>query len=86
MKAAAERNAGVLEMARKIAVGIAESHPDRICTSAQVGEYLQARGFELGNYMGSLFRGKHWERTGQMVQSTRAEAHSRLVSIWRLKS
>ena len=40
---------------------------------------------QLGNAMGSLFKGGEWEPTGEFKKSERVSNHRRLLYQWRLR-
>lgn len=82
---AAKRNDNLLELARSIAVEIAERQGT--VTADDVQLKLHERGYSirsLGNAAGSLFAGKRWEWTGERIQSRRAHAHGNELKVWRL--
>lgn len=85
MARAADGRRDLLEYARRTAVGIALSRPDRTCTADDVQRLLHEQGVgvhALGNAAGSLFRGG-WEWTGRWVKSERKHAHANLLRVWK---
>lgn len=85
MQQAADNNASLLKFARKLAVEIAEKKGT--VTMDDIAFALHSRGisiFALGNAAGSVFRGKQWQFTGQLVKSVREHSHGNLLRCWRL--
>ncbi len=85
MASAAESRVDILDVARKLARGIALTRPDRTCTADDVARALVAEGFSvyaLGNAAGSLFKGDEWTWSGRFVQSERRHAHRNLLRVW----
>ena len=83
MALAASARPGDLEVARNIARHIARIG-DGTCNADQVGIELEARGIELGNASGSLFKGGCWEFTGRRIRSARKSRHAGEIKVWRL--
>jgi hypothetical protein len=85
MRIAAENNAGLLEQTRKLAHIIGQRMKEGI-TIENVRDALEFQGikFTPGNWMGSIFKSKAWEKVGYR-QSTHKDGHARIVSVWRLK-
>lgn len=73
-----------LAKAREIAQMIAREYGQ--VNADQVGQELARLGIPTGPWMGSLFKGKEWEFTGQFVRSTRITNHGRLLRVWRLNN
>ncbi len=87
MDDAAQARADLLELARTVAVRIAERQPDRLCTADDVQLHLISLGFEpdeLGNAAGSIFRGARWQFV-EFIRSARTTNHRRIIRVWRLK-
>ena len=82
MARAAGANSFLLDETRKIAIGIAEGRDDRQCSAADLIAPIAARGFERGNWLGSVFRG--WEFTGEWEKNPVPSRHSGFVRIWYL--
>lgn len=40
----------------------------------------------LGNAAGSIFKGKRWQWTGEVLPAIRVESHGRLLRVWRLRA
>lgn len=79
--------AEVLELARRIAVRLAESREDRTVTADDVQRELIAQGYgpaALGNAAGSIFRGRRWVFTGRWRASERVSNHGHQNRIWQL--
>lgn len=86
MSLAANNRRELLEHARRVAVRIALSRPDRCVSADDVQRALHESGvsvFALGNAAGSLFAGKAWEWTGRWLKSERKHAHSNPLRVWR---
>ena len=75
-----------LAHARMVAKILAERDALRITTADEVQEVMTERGVSLGNAAGSIFKGKHWQWTGQWVKSNRVSNHARFIRVWRLVS
>lgn len=88
MTLAANNNRELLELAREVAITIAEHDPDGECDANRVGVVLtELYGVEeFGNWMGSVFKQKWWEFTGRRVQAKRKSRHGNEIRIWRLNS
>ena len=83
MATAAANKANVLQMARSVAVEIAERIPQNLCHDGIVLEQMEKRGRpNLGNAAGSIFRSDEWKFSGQWVKNKRKSAHSRFVRVW----
>ena len=56
-------------------------------TTDDVGKYYEERGVDiserLGPAMGSMFKGRDWEWTGEFKKSERVKNHCRLLRVWR---
>lgn len=86
MAAAAEKEATLLDIARDCARAVALIG-DGTCNADQVAARMLMMGQEprdLGNAAGSIFKGKHWEFTGERVKSKRTASHANELKIWRL--
>jgi len=82
MDLAAANNTTPLAMARAAAKQIAQA-TDGTCDADRVGAAMEILGIPTGNWMGSLFKGKRWEFTGQRIKSIRKSAHAREIKVWR---
>jgi isocitrate dehydrogenase len=84
---AANARSMILELAREIAHGIA-ADGDELTIDDVMGalEEYEVTPDQLGNAAGSVFKGKEWEYTGQIVPSVRASSHGRFVRVWRLRT
>jgi len=83
--AAAENNATLLVFAKRVAVEIASSRPDRCISADDVQERLMVLGYRegvLGNAAGSLFRGREWT-FDHWTTSRRIKSHARGLRVWR---
>jgi hypothetical protein len=88
MELAAEKRQTILEIARDIAVGLAERDPNLECTADDVQEVLIKRGYspsDLGNAAGSIFAGPVWKFTGNYRKSSRVTNRYRDIKVWRLR-
>lgn len=74
------------ELLRELAIERWRNGGEGTVTSDDAHELLEADGYPdnaLGNAIGSLFRGQPgWADTGRCVQSTRASANARKISVW----
>jgi hypothetical protein len=86
MNLAAENKRYALIFARDIAEEIALKSPTRECTTDDVQKIIIAKGINLGNAAGSLFKESKWKFTGRFVESHRVSNHGRLLHVWRLES
>ncbi len=83
MRLAAEKRADLLGYARWTATIAAKTQGT--VTVDDVRERIENDDdFVPGNWMGSIFKGKEWERVGYK-KSTHEGSHARMISVWRLK-
>ena len=78
----------LLDIARAVAVTIAEKRSFKTADADDVYAELMARGYDtsmLGNAAGSLFPKEWWRDTGERKLSSRVSNHAREIKVWRLK-
>ena len=83
MEEAARNRKRLLEVARDCAE---EMSCYGECTSDHVAGAMERSGYRyesLGNAAGSIFRGKEWVWTKEMVASLRPSSHGRWIKVWR---
>ena len=83
MSFAARNQLSALEMARRIAVEMANRYGT--ANADDVGLQLIERGYPAtGPWAGSIFKGDQWIFTGDRVRSKRISNHGRELKVWRL--
>lgn len=86
MGLSASKNKESLEIARALAIYHANIH-DGTCSIEDVRRWANLKRINVdfsGNWVGSIFKQKHWEYVG-MVQSVHSGGHARRVCLWRLR-
>ncbi len=82
MNEAATNRSETLQIARNVAVEIAQSNYN-YCHAGLVLDRMERLGMpHLGNAAGSIFKGKHWNFSGKWIKNKRKSAHSRYVRVW----
>lgn len=84
---AAEGRRDLLNVARGLAMSIALRRDHRTLTCDDVMQEMTEKGLDwkqLGKSSGSLFAEKHWQSTGEFVQSNRVSRHRGAIMVWRL--
>ncbi len=88
MGLAAEKNAEYLAQAREVARDLGEfwAKVGKGISINHVRECCEDQSWEIvwGNWAGSIFKGKQWERVGY-TQARHEDSHARVVGVWRLK-
>ena len=92
--AAKDRGMALAALPRKDQLCICRDTAERLCrmqgtcTSDDVRRLLRIVpiGTNQQNWLGSLFKDKRFEPTGEMVKSTIKRNHGRLLTVWRLKN
>ena len=86
MTLAARKRKEVLAAARQHLIDLALTRDDMCATADDAYAYIERRNLEpLGNAAGSLFKGKHWEFTGEYQASLRTSNHGHQNRVWRLR-
>lgn len=88
MARAAVNRAGLVDLARQIAVKVALSRPSREFTADDIQEGIIAAGYSdraLGPAAGAVFLDKRFESTGRLEPSRRACNHRHCNRVWRLR-
>ena len=84
---ASKHYAADLERCKILADLLIVQHPEGITTDDVREAFLtrHERPLKIGNAVGAIFRdSKKWESV-KPVRSTRASAHARWITVWRLK-
>ncbi len=84
MELAAEKNAEYLAQARGVAFEIAQRGLEISINLVRDQCVLDFPDIVWGNWAGSIFKGKQWERVGY-TQARHEGSHARVVGVWRLR-